>query len=63
MIIRRRSALTGIIRSIELPINEEQIKAFEQGELPATAFPNLTASQREFYMSGVTDEEWDNFRG
>jgi hypothetical protein len=24
------------------------------------AFPNLNASQREFIMTGMTDDDWDN---
>jgi hypothetical protein len=60
MIIERRSLFSGIIRTLDLPVTEEQIEAWERGELIQNAMPNLTDSQREFIMTGVTDEEWDD---
>lgn len=59
MLIERRSLLSGVLRTLDLPITEEQIERWENGELVQKAFPNLTASQREFLMTGITDDEWD----
>ena len=32
--------------------------AHHKGMLIQKAFPNLTSSEREFYMTGVTEQEW-----
>ena len=50
---------SGKVRSMDLPITEAQIIAYQNGELIQNAFPNLTPSEREFYKSGITQEEWD----
>ena len=44
---------------MDLDITEEQIQKWQQGELIQNAFPNLSASEREFIKTGITDEEWD----
>jgi hypothetical protein len=59
MLITRTSMFSGKVRSMELPITEAQIIAYQNGALIQNAFPNLTASEREFYKTGITDEEWD----
>ena len=51
--------MSGIERTMDLPITEQQYQRWLDGALIQDAFPNLTASQREFIMTGVTDEEWD----
>ena len=61
MVITRTSPFTGITRSMDLPITEAQVEAYEKGALLQNAFPNLSAGQREFYKTGITDEEWDRF--
>ena len=52
--------MTGITRTKELPITYKQLKQWEDGMLAQQAFPNLNASDREFIISGITDEEWDS---
>jgi hypothetical protein len=59
MLITRTSLFSGKVRSIDLPITEAQVIAYQNGELIQNAFPNLTPSEREFYKSGITQEEWD----
>lgn len=63
MIITRRSMFAGIERSIDLPITQKQVDAYNKGELLQNAFPNLTPGQREFFKTGVTDEEWQEMFG
>jgi len=58
MLVTRKSSISGEINSIDLPITEEQIVRFESGELIQRAFPQLTAEQREFILTGITPEEW-----
>lgn len=59
MPITRTSILSGVTRTMELPITQEQIAAHKVGRLIQDAMPNLTPDQREFYMTGITPEEWD----
>lgn len=49
---------TGVIRTIDLPITQDQIDRYNEGVLLQNAFPNLSAGEREFFKTGVTDEEW-----
>lgn len=59
MNITHISQLSGIERTIELPITQAQIDAHTNGEHIQVVMRNLTPGQREFYMTGITDEEWD----
>ena len=67
MEITRKSKLTGITRTQDIPVTEDQLKDWQEGMLIQKAMPNLTAEQREFIMTGITDDEWqemlmqDNF--
>jgi hypothetical protein len=63
MIIKRTSAFTGITREVDLPVTEEQMNRYNNGELIQRAFPQLTPGQREFILTGVTDDEWDDMFG
>ena len=58
MIIERRSILTGLVRTRELNITQEQFGAWQNGALIQDAMPHLSISDREFLINGVTDEEW-----
>jgi hypothetical protein len=42
----------------ELDITPEQILDYESGALLQHAFPNLSADDREFFKTGITEEEW-----
>jgi hypothetical protein len=58
--ITRKSGLTGKIRTLELPITQDQLDRWERGEdLIQNIMPELTPFQREFIMTGSTEEEWD----
>jgi hypothetical protein len=59
MLITRQSILSGTVRTKELDVTEEQLHAYMQdGALIQNAFPNLSADDREFIMTGITSEEW-----
>ena len=60
MNITRTSIVSNITRTLELDCTPEQVQAWEEGELAQNAFPNLDASEREFLMTGITAEEWDD---
>jgi hypothetical protein len=59
MWITRKSQLSGKEHTLDLDVTEEQLQAFGRGGLVQDAFPLLTASQREFILTGITSEEWD----
>ena len=60
MKITRTSMATGITRTRDLPVTPEQMADWENGALIQKAMPNLSAGDREFVMTGITDDEWDN---
>jgi hypothetical protein len=58
ILVTRKSVFTGIVRTKEFPITKEQLISWESGnELIQNAFPNLSADDREFIMTGVVREE------
>jgi len=59
MKITKKSIISGKEVTMDLPITEEQIRRWEQGELAQRVFPNLTPDQREFLISGITPGEWN----
>lgn len=50
--------LTGKLHTKDLPITQEQIDMYYNGMLIQDAFRNLSAADREFFKTGITDEEW-----
>lgn len=61
MKIVRTSQVSGITRSVDLDVTEEQMRRFKaRVELIQDIFPNLTADEREFIKTGITKEEFDS---
>jgi hypothetical protein len=61
MQITRKSVISGEIRVKEIDVTLEQLTAYyEKNLLAQDAFPYLSASDREFIMTGITDEEWND---
>ncbi len=58
MEITRKSTLTGVVRTRDLPVTKEQLDAWLAGQFAQDAFPHLSADDREFIISGITPEEW-----
>ena len=54
-----QSAMSGNINTLDVAITHEQFSAWDAGALIQEAMPHLTASEREFLMTGITSEEWD----
>ncbi len=59
MEIIRKSMLSGITRTMELPITEEDYQEWLSGALIQEAMPHLTDDEREFLITGITADEWD----
>tara|TARA_R100000306_G_C4333502_1_gene121509 strand:- start:326 stop:514 length:189 start_codon:yes stop_codon:yes gene_type:complete len=62
MEITRTSILTGIERTQDIPVTQEQLNEWEGGTLIQKVMPELTPSQREFIMTGIIDEEWNTLK-
>jgi hypothetical protein len=60
MKITRKSIISGITREREIDITPEQIEAWETGALSQVAFPNISDEEREFIMTGISEEEWND---
>jgi len=58
MIVQRRSILTQKVNTMNLNVTEEQLIRQKQGEIVQDVFPELSADEREFLISGITPEEW-----
>jgi len=55
---------SGVTRTLDIPITMSQIQSYNEGAYVQVAFPQLSPSEREFMMTGITDEEWnDAFEG
>lgn len=55
----RISQISGKITSREIDVTEEQLLAWENGGMIHKVMPNISASDREFLMTGITEEEWE----
>jgi hypothetical protein len=63
MEVTRTSPFTGITRTLNLNITAAQVARYKNGWLLQDAFPQLSAGEREFYKTGITDEEWEKHIG
>jgi hypothetical protein len=62
MLIKRKSNITGEWHEREIDCTlEEFMKWQKTGAVIQVAFPNLSAEDREFILTGITPEEWDRF--
>ncbi len=59
MLITRQSLISGVIRTMEIPVTDEQLEAWQSGIYIQDAMPELKPAQREFLMTGITADEWD----
>ena len=63
MNITRTSMVSGVTRTLDLPVTQQQLDSYAQGALLQNAFPNLSADEREFLKTGITAEEWEALFG
>ncbi len=64
MKIAIKSVFTNKTNEMDLPITPERIQAWRNSRtLIQDAFPDLTADQREFLLTGATPEEWKSVFG
>ncbi len=63
MKITRRSPHTGTASTMDLPITEGQIRAWQGGELIQDVMPTLSPDEREFLKTGYTPADWQEIFG
>lgn len=65
--VTRTCPFTGQVNTLILDLDPEEFNAcmakWEAGAFIQDAFPMLSAATREFIMTGITDEVWDNVMG
>jgi len=59
----RTSPFSGNVNSREVDITPEMYDRWLAGELIQNVMPHISADDREFIMTGITPEEWDNAFG
>jgi hypothetical protein len=59
MIVRKPNIFTGKVRELELDITQEQVNRWQKGEKIQDVFPHLSVDEREFLMTGIIGEEWN----
>jgi hypothetical protein len=59
MIIERICPLSGEIKHQDIPVTQEQLDAWRSGALIQNAMPQLSADEREFIMTGITPDVWE----
>lgn len=61
MQIKRKSVITGVERVRDIPVNPDDLIAWEHGlGNIQDVMPYLNDNDREFILSGITPEEWDD---
>jgi hypothetical protein len=63
MLITRKSAFTNNVHTMDINVTQEQLSAWESGTLIQNAMPHISADEREFIMTGITPQEWEDAFG
>ena len=59
MKITKKSPLTGVVHTMDIDVTEEQLYNINhRTALIQRIVPHLSLGEREFLMTGITDEEW-----
>ena len=63
--VTKKSIISGKTNTMELDISQEQLDRWESvdKQLVQVAFPQLSSSEREFLISGITPTEWNDTFG
>jgi len=61
MLITRKSIISDIERTRDIDVTQEQLDRLAAGnELPAKVLSNLSPADRDFIISGIVDQEWED---
>ena len=58
MQIKRTSPITGITRTRDIDVTKEQLVRWEAGALIQDVMGHLSVQDREYLITGITDDEW-----
>lgn len=61
MRIQRTSIISGNTYEMDIDITQEQLDQWQSGVLIQNAMPNISATEREFLISGMSLEEQKEF--
>ena len=61
--IARTSPFTGKINTMDIDIDPKGFALWQSGTVIQNALPDLTPDEREFLMTGITPEEWEDLFG
>lgn len=64
MKVTRKDPLTGKDNTLEIPVTEAQVNQWRGGRNIQDVMRNLTDDQREFMMTGLMPDSWEEiFKG
>ena len=58
MKIKRTSQVSGVTRTLDLDVTRQQLIDWEAGTPIQHVMGHLSPSEREFIITGITDDEW-----
>lgn len=58
-VVTKQSPFSRVWHTATLVMTDDQYSNWQGGELIQKALAHLTADEREFLMTGITPEEWD----
>ena len=59
MLITKRSMISGKTNTKDMPVTQQQLDQWQQGATIQEAMPHLSSDDREFILTGITQEEWE----
>lgn len=62
-VVTKQSPFSRLYNTVTLVMTDEQYSNWLAGELIQNALPHLSADEREFLMTGITPDEWDEAFG
>lgn len=57
VLIIRTSSFSGIMNIMEIDVTMKQVQAWQDGELIQNVMPELTSTEREFLVTGMSERE------
>jgi hypothetical protein len=63
MKITRKNPISGEKVTREIDVSQEQLDAWNSGELIQRAMPDLNEDDREFILTGILPNQWDELFG
>lgn len=63
MKIAKTSIIDGVTRTREIDVTQDQLNQWNSGALIQNVMPDLDENDREFIMTGITPEQWEEVFG